>query len=169
MINFWPALDISKTGQKFFLPFSTFKKKFQVVLKLNWLPRKGTLSFRQIILFVNTFNHSPLIQSWTMILLFKWMVMQTQKMNRKFLREIDSPFSFCYVISIFFSFSEFYQGSKVLSKTKNTKQLLMSVPKLLNHRRQKNITLIWQKFCVELFIFWKNNIKKQWMIFMTSL
>ena len=30
------------------------------------------------------------------------MVMQTQKMNRKFLREIDSPFSFCYVISIFF-------------------------------------------------------------------
>ena len=81
------------------------------------------------------------------------MVMQTQKMNRKFLREIDSPFSFCYVISIFFSFSEFYQGSKVLSKTKNTKQLLMSVPKLLNHRRQKNITLIWQKFCVELFIF----------------
>ena len=92
---------------KFFFFFAIFifffKKKFQVVLKLNWLPRKGTLSFRQIILFVNTFNHSPQIQSWTMILLFKWMVMQTQKMNRKFLREIDSPFSF-FSMSFQYSF-----------------------------------------------------------------
>ena len=48
----------------FFCHFHLFlKKKFQVVLKLNWQPRKGTLYFRPIILFVNTFNHSPQIQS----------------------------------------------------------------------------------------------------------
>ena len=64
MINFWPALDISKTGQKFFLPFSTFKKKIsgRAEAKLATKKRDPVLSSNNFIRqYFQSFSSDPIM------------------------------------------------------------------------------------------------------------